>query len=121
MPGDSYPRVLFRNPGNASAWINIRLRGTKTNRFGQGARVTVVAAGADGTRRSIPRVVSSGGSFGSSPLTLHVGLGNATAVDRIEIYWPVSKTVQTITRPPVRRTIEIREGAATWNAVATTP
>ena len=72
-------------------------------------RVVVVARDAGGATRAIPRVVSSGGSFGSSPLMLHVGLGDATAVERVEVFWPVGGKTQVVTGVALDRTIRIVE------------
>ena len=35
-------------------------------------------------------MVCSGGSFGSSPLTQEIGLGRATAIERVEVWWPTT-------------------------------
>jgi hypothetical protein len=109
VPGDTYPRVLFRNPDNRPAWIEIRLKGTRTNRLGLGARVTVTAVAPDGSKRTIPRVVSTGGSYGASPTVLHVGLGNAVSVEQVEVYWPVSRRTQVERDVPLRKRLVIEE------------
>jgi hypothetical protein len=109
VPGDTYPRVLFRNAGNRSAWIEVKLRGSRTNRLGLGARVTVTSRSASGGTRVIPRVVSTGGSYGASPSTLHVGLGDATAIEKIEVYWPVSRTTQVVRDVALRQRVVIQE------------
>ncbi|MGH9440556.1 MAG: ASPIC/UnbV domain-containing protein, partial [Terriglobia bacterium] len=38
--------------------------------------------------------VSSGGSFGASPLAQHIGLGKSSGALQLEIHWPASKTRQ---------------------------
>ena len=111
VAADSYAKVLFRNPGHHRHWLSMKLVGVRTNRAAIGARVTVHMPLADGTDRVISRVVSSGGSFGASPLTVHVGLANATAVSRVEIYWPVSRATQVIQHPAVDRTLLVTEPA----------
>ncbi len=109
--GDKYPDALFMNPGNHNDWIAVRLVGTRTNRVAIGARIRVVLdkddAGSAGQR---VRWVTSGGSFGASPLLQHIGLGARAHVKRIEVDWPVSKTHQVIQGVPVDRFIEITEG-----------
>jgi hypothetical protein len=109
--GDKYPDALFENPGNGNNWIGLRLVGTRTNRAAIGARIRVVLDrdenGHEGQR---VRWVTSGGSFGSSPLMQHVGLGPRTRARRVEIDWPVSHTRQVVEGLPVDRIVEIVEG-----------
>ena len=38
------------------------------------------------------RVVSTGGSFGSSPFRIFAGIGDATAVTAVDVSWPVART-----------------------------
>ena len=109
VPADSYAKVLFRNPGHKAHWIGLKLTGVHTNRAAIGARVTVYARTPEGTDRMISRVVSSGGSFGASPLTLHVGLANATGVPKVEVYWPVSRQSQVLENLPMDRLTHITE------------
>jgi hypothetical protein len=110
VPADSFAKVLFRNPGHHGHWIGLTLTGTRTNRSAIGARVTVYAREAGGTTdRMIPRVVSSGGSFGASPLSVHVGLGTADRVPRVEIYWPVSQSLQVLESPPIDAVTPVTE------------
>jgi hypothetical protein len=92
VPGDKYASALFKNPGHsANHWIEIQLEGEKTNRAALGARIkaTLLEGGAS---RFIYRTVTGGGSFGDSPLRQHIGLGRATAVKTLEVWWPTSKT-----------------------------
>ena len=35
--------------------------------------------------------MGSGGSFGCSPLRQEIGLGDATSIETVEVYWPVSR------------------------------
>jgi len=108
-PGDAHAFRLFENPGHGNDWIGLLLVGTKTNRAAIGARVTVIVEDAAGARRSIPRTVNSGGTFGASPLQQHVGLGrNARRVD-VEISWPVSGTRQRFANVTKNRVLEVHE------------
>ena len=62
--------------------------------------------------RELHRAVGSVSSFGGSPRRQHIGLGKATAINRIEVTWPASGTVQTIENVPLDSHILIREGDA---------
>ena len=85
VPNNNQPARLWRNDGgNRSHWIRFRLAGTRSNRSGLGARVTVRAGGM--TQR---RWVKSGGSYLSqSELPATFGLGEATRVEEVEVLWP---------------------------------
>ncbi|HVV44943.1 MAG TPA: FG-GAP-like repeat-containing protein, partial [Bryobacteraceae bacterium] len=114
--GGAYPGDLLQTavhcprerPGN---YLNVRLRGVTSNRDGNGARITLFS----GKMRQV-REVTNGSSFGCPPLEQHFGLGEAAAVDAIEIRWPGGH-VQRVEDPPVNDTICITEGQADWERV----
>ena len=109
VPGDKYNSVLFMNPGHSNRWIAIKLIGVKSNRAAIGARIKLTLAGS-GTESSIRyRQVSSGGSFGSSPLMQHIGIGKATRIASIEVTWPASGTRQLFKDVKPNQSIEIKE------------
>ena len=91
--GDAFSNALFENPGSDHSWITLQLVGTKANRYGIGARIEVIASGADG-ERSIHRLAGSGGSFGGSSLQQEIGLGATDRIEQILITWPGSRTEQ---------------------------
>lgn len=93
---DPFYDALFENPGTKAPWISIALRGKSSNRFGVGCRVRVIATTPDGEKRSTYQWMNSGGSFGANPLELHFGLGDATGVESVEVYWPMTNRVQVI-------------------------
>jgi hypothetical protein len=113
VPGDAYHKAVFRNPGHASHWIRVHLAGVRSNRAAIGARIRVRVIGEDGRESLRYREVSSGGSFGASPLAQHIGLGKAARIASLEIEWPASGTRQVFTDVPLDRVIEIREFADT--------
>jgi hypothetical protein len=106
---DHYPHQLFANPGHGNHWLKLKLEGVQSNRSAIGARIKVVAKTADG-EREIHRVVGSGGSFGASPLRQEIGLGQAGAVVRVEIFWPATGKTQSIRGLALDRCYLIREG-----------
>jgi len=77
------PTVLRNDSATGNHWLQIRLRGAKTNRDGVGARVKVVA----GDLTQIDEVHSGHGYQGHFGMRLHFGLGNRDRVDRIEVRW----------------------------------
>ena len=109
-PGDRYFSAVFKNPGNhGNNWITIKLVGVKTNRAAIGARLKVTVKDETGQPRDIYRWVTSGGSFGSSPLRQHIGIGGAREIDSVEVWWPTSKTRQTFHSLPVNGCVQINE------------
>jgi tetratricopeptide (TPR) repeat protein len=119
--GDAHALRLFQNPGNHNDWINIKLVGVKTNRAGIGARIKVTVKNPDHDTRSIYRTVSSGGSFGASPLQQHIGLSKSASKLSIEVFWPVSKTRQRFSNVEKNQFIEIREFAQTYTKLDRKP
>jgi hypothetical protein len=111
FPGDVFPRALFLNPGNSNHWLELELVGTNTNRSALGARIAVSVQTPQGVR-SLHALVSGGGSYGGSPLTQHVGLGDATRVDSIEVTWPRSGKKQRYAKIEVDRRYRLIEGVA---------
>ena len=73
-------------------WIKIALTGTASNRDGLGATVRVRAAGQVYSKYNDGK----SGYLSQSTLPLYFGLGDATAIERIEIDWPSGrKQIQT--------------------------
>jgi len=107
VPGDQFRNCLFQNPGHDNHWLTVKLIGKKTNRSAIGARIKVVTAGP--TPLTVHRHVSSGSSFGASPLQQTIGVGKATKIATLEITWPTSKTTQVFTDIAVDQFIEITE------------
>jgi len=119
--GDVYRNALFENPTQGqNNWLKIRLQGTESNRMGIGATARLVIT-ENGQPREIYRQMNTGGSFGSNPLRLEVGLGQATIVDTLEITWPVSGQKQIFTDLEVNQFIKITEGGEAVEPLQLTP
>jgi hypothetical protein len=91
----------------------VTLTGVKTNRAGIGARITVTVE-SGGRRRTIHRSVGGGGSFGSSPLEQHLGLGRAARIVAVEVWWPTSNTRQRFTDVAANQSIGVTEFATEY-------
>jgi len=110
--GDAYYNSFYVNPGqNNNNWICMSLKGTKCNRSGIGARIKLTFK-ENGVTRCVFRDENSGGSFGSSPLRREIGIGTATMIDRIDITWPGSSSVQTFTNVKPCQFIAITQGSS---------
>ena len=75
---------LYRNDGgNRNNWIKVKLIGTKSNRSGIGAKITVQSKPGRQTR-----TLKSGASYCSqSELTAIFGVGNDPQIDAITVQW----------------------------------
>ena len=110
VPGDKYNSVLFSNPGQANNnWIAVKLVGSKSNRAAIGAKIKLTLKGLGAETGIRYREVSSGGSFGASPLMQHIGIGNATRIDSVEVMWPASGTRQEFKNVLPNQFIQIKE------------
>jgi len=102
------PNFLYENIGSNHHWIDIRLRGHHSNRFGIGARIQV-RAGLSGQPLTQVREFSTGdGKGGHSSFNGYFGLGNAVEIDEITVYWP-SGIIQTLKEVTVDQFLEIEE------------
>jgi len=83
---NSEPQILVSNLSERKAihWAKVLLEGTASNRNGLGATVRVRAGGHVYTRYQDGK----SGYLSQSALPLYFGLGDATAIARIEVDWP---------------------------------
>jgi hypothetical protein len=88
----------FRNRLPQKNWLAFRLQGTKSNRDAVGALVTLKT----GKETMVRQVHAAGGYLSHSSRHVHFGLGDRTAVDKVEIRWP-SGLEQHIDRPEINR------------------
>ena len=102
------PTMLLVNDGGAAAghWLEVRLRGGRSNRDGIGARLTAAIGG-----HSRMREVNPFGSYQSgSTLWVHFGLGTAKVVDTLTVRWP-SGTVDEIRAVAANQRVIVAEGS----------
>ena len=79
------PVAYFHNQsGGVGHYLILRLEGTKSNRDGVGARVTVTAGG----RRQVAQRQGGGSYQSANDPRLHYGLGTSKRVQSIEVRWP---------------------------------
>ena len=99
--------------GNRNHWLGVALRGTRSNRDGIGAKVTVKA----GTRRYVQEVRSGSSYISSSDLRLHFGLGAATAVESVAVRWPNGES-ETFPGGAADRIVSLTEGTGKPSTIA---
>ena len=78
------PSLLVNDLGSPSHWIAFKTLGTRSNRDGIGARITVKV----GKRIMVDEVRSGGSYISQSDMRAHFGLGSAGKVDSVQVRWP---------------------------------
>jgi len=89
---------------NTGHWVAIKLKGTKSNRDGIGARIEVSAGG----KRWTAERVASSGYLSQDDDRVHFGVGAAESIDKIQIHWPSGRE-QTLEKQAVDRVITVEE------------
>ena len=96
---------LLKNLGETQNSILIELVGTRSNRSGVGAKVTVLSGG----HRQTDEVRSGGVYISQNDLRLHFGLGKAGSVDQVEIRWPAGK-IEKVSNVKANQWVTVKEG-----------
>ena len=96
---------MNRSQGSGN-WLEIALRGTKSNRDGIGAKIKVVSK--SGTQYN--HMTTSVGYASSSDGPVHFGLGPDSQADTVEIHWP-SGIVQTLHHVATGQILHVTEAA----------
>ncbi len=103
---------LFLNttasPGN---YLNIRARGTSSNRNAVGTKVTLEAEGSIFTDE-----INAGSGFASqNSFTLHFGLGSLRYIDKMTVVWP-NGNKDIFENIPVNQTLNLLEGEGLFDS-----
>ena len=108
------PSLLVNRARSGNHWIEFKTMGSRSNRDGIGAKITVKAG-----KRTLVDEVRSGSSYISqNDLRVHFGLGTAANVDAVQVRWP-SGLVEHFDNLPVDAIHTLKEGSGV--AVAATP
>ena len=98
--------ALLRNDSDTSHWLQVRARGTTSNRDGIGARIEVLS---DQGRQV--REIRAGSSYQSqSELVAHFGLGQEPSVRELIIHWPSGQS-DTLHNVTANRILTVVEGS----------
>jgi hypothetical protein len=98
------PFLLHNRDKSGNHWLTLDLEGTRSNRDGFGALVKVTASG----RTFVAEARCQFGFLMQSDRRLHLGLGKAASIERIEVKWP-SKQVQELTNIKVDQILKVKE------------
>jgi hypothetical protein len=110
--GNYGPHILYKNNGNNNHWLEIKTRGTLSNRDGIGTKVWVTTGDRTQYREQ------NGGTtlWGQNSTILHFGLGSASIIDRLKVQWPSGKS-QEFSDIAVNQIFTLTEPGVTWGEV----
>jgi hypothetical protein len=111
---DSAKMQLYRNEGNDNNWIKIIPKGMLSTADGFGAKAYVTANGTTQLREMTGAIHTSS----QDDPRLHFGIGQATMVDSIIVYWP-SGLVDAFYWIEPNQIMEITEGSSPLNTSKT--
>lgn len=104
----AHPSLLVNQAKSANHWIAFRTIGSRSNRDGIGARITLKAGG-----RTMVDEVRSGSSYDSnSDMRVHFGLGSVTKIEWVEVRWP-SGRLERFDNPAVDAIHTLKEDSGT--------
>jgi len=103
---DSTPTLLRNVVNNANHWVTLKLvGGSKSPRDAIGAKAFLTV----GSVRQRADVFSGGSYASTSDPRLHFGLGSASRVDKLEIFWPSGRREE-VTLPCIDCIVLLTEG-----------
>ncbi len=116
---NNLPQLLRCDSTTGRNWIKIRTVGTKSNRTGIGAKISVTTSTPDGGKPfvQIDEVRSGGSYFSQNDLRVHFGLDHWAKADSVEIRWP-SGTTDRLTYLAANHLYVIQEGGKIVKTVA---
>jgi enediyne biosynthesis protein E4 len=108
---NSLPQLLHCDSTTGRNWIKIRTVGTKSNRTGIGAKISVTTSTPGGAKPfiQIDEVRSGGSYYSQNDLRIHFGLDHSAKADSVEIKWP-SGTTDKLTDLAANHLYVIQEG-----------
>lgn len=101
--------VLYRNDGgNSNSWLQVSLRGHRTNHFGIGTRVYLQAS--DGGVTQMREVTCNSNFMSQNEVIVHFGLGkNITTIHSVRVEWPASGLTQEFLGVAANQRLQIEE------------
>jgi hypothetical protein len=109
------PSLLVNSVRSANHWVAFRTVGTRSNRDGIGAKITVKV----GVRTLVDEVRSGSSYISQNDLRVHFGLGSATKLNSVQVRWP-SGLVERFDNLSVDAFHTLTEGSGTAVTVAPT-
>jgi hypothetical protein len=105
VDSEGAPLLLHNETPGTGHWLGVKLVGTRSNRSGIGALITITIGG-----RKLMRLCHADGSYlSSSDLRVNFGLGAASKIDLLTVRWPSGKT-DAVKDVPTDRYLTFTEG-----------
>ena len=99
------PSLLVNRMRSSNHWIEFKTQGTRSNRDGIGARLTL----GNGSRRCVQEIRSGSSYISNHDRRVHFGLGAKPALPRLEVIWP-SGLREAFGDLPLDTIVSIKEG-----------
>lgn len=97
--------LLFENMGNANSWLNVDLRGRKSDRNGIGSRIEAWI----GSRVYTRDVVTGTGLYSQNSITSELGVGREAVIDSLIVKWPSGRRTK-LSNVASEQSLAISEG-----------
>lgn len=102
---------VYRNETKGGNWLQVRVRGTKMNRMGIGARVCLYAPGKAGDSKALlgcQEITLNGGYSSSRPAVVHFGLGRQVSCDMV-VTFPSRRDPLVIRQTKANQLVSVKE------------
>lgn len=99
------PMLLHNRMGNRNNWLEVRLKGVRSNSNAIGARLELKID----QDRFLTQVVGGGSYLSASSYRVHIGLGKKEQVEELKIIWP-SGVVDIVRAISANQTLLVVEG-----------
>ena len=109
VDSEGAPLLLHNQSAPAGHWLSLTLVGTKSNRDGIGALVTVTTKTPAGGLTQTRLCHTDGSYLSASDVRVHVGIGKAAVAETVRIHWP-SGQVDVLHDVRADRFLTVREG-----------
>jgi hypothetical protein len=100
------PSLLMNRTASPNHWIEIKTIGTKSNRDGIGARLTLKTE----LRKQIDEVRSGSSYMSNNDMRVHFGLAKNSRVEFLEVRWPSGLTERFL-NPAIDTILTVKEGS----------
>jgi hypothetical protein len=109
---ESETNSLFHNTGSGNNWVALNCQGTDSNTSAVGATVRLKATINGEIVWQTRSIASASGYCSQNSYTVHFGLGDATEIEELYVYWPFG-TTESFSNLTINEFHEIIEGTGT--------